>query len=449
MTALPPDPGIHPAMQMLRWTRAPFELLDECHERCGDAFSLKIVGLGCPLVIVSDPEVVKGVFGLGPDAGHAGKANFLLKAFLGEHSLLLLDGAEHMRQRKMMMPAFHGERMHAYGKIMLEATHDSVDAWPEGRPFPVHRPMQQITLQIILRTVFGVAEGPRLRALADALTRALDLAGWPMHLFGFMQKDLGRLSPWGRFVRHMGRSRDILREEIREANRAGTKGRADVLAMMVDAKDEAGKSLTEDELVDELGTLLVAGHETTATSLAWAMRWILADRPLLGRLIDEIGGASGDPLRLSKLELLDATVKEALRVQPVIPMVGRVLMEPATFGPLSLPAGVMVAPSIYLVHHRKALYPDASRFKPERFLGWKPAPWEFLPFGGGLRRCIGATFAIYEMKMVLAAVLPRVSLHLASDRITTQRRGITLTPSDGLPILVTRKRSRESMPRAA
>ena len=447
--SLPPDAGLHPAVQMYRWTRAPFELLDECHERFGDAFSLKILGLDAPLVIVSDPEDVKGVFGLGPDEGHAGKANFILKPFLGEHSLLLLDGAEHMRQRKMIMPAFHGERMHAYGQTMLAAAHDSVDAWPEGRPFPVHRPMQAVTLQIILRTVFGVAEGPRLRELADALTHALDLAGWPMHLFGFMQKDLGPLSPWGRFLRHMKRARNVLRQEIASARREGTDKRTDVLAMMLESKDESGRGLTEDELVDELGTLLVAGHETTATSLAWALRWILADRPLLGRLIDEISSANGDPLRLSKLELLDATVKEALRVQPVIPMVGRVLQEPATFGPLSLPANVMVAPSIYLVHHRPSLYPEPSRFKPERFMGWKPAPWEFLPFGGGLRRCVGATFAIYEMKMVLAAVLPRVSLHLAAERITTIRRGITLTPSDGLPILVTRKRSRRDMPRAA
>ena len=222
-----------------------------------------------------------------------------------------------------------------------------------------------------------------------------------------------------------------------------------MLAMLMHAKDEAGKTLSEDELMDELLTLLVAGHETTATALAWSLRWILADRPLLGRLTEEIASADGDPLHLSKLELLDATVKETLRLQPVIPMVGRVLMEPATLGPYSLDAGVLVAPSIYLVHQREALYPDARRFKPDRFMGWKPSPWEWLPFGGGLRRCVGATFAIYEMKMVLAAVLPRVSMHLAADTITLARRGITLTPSAGLPVLVTRKRSRDDIPNAA
>jgi cytochrome P450 len=222
-----------------------------------------------------------------------------------------------------------------------------------------------------------------------------------------------------------------------------------VLAMLLDAKDEAGRTLSEDELLDELVTLLVAGHETTATSLAWALRWVLADRPLLGRLNAEIASAGGDPLRLSKLELLDATVKETLRLQPVIPLVGRVLLEPAKLGPLELDADVMVAPSIYLVHQRESLYPNPKRFNPDRFMGWKPAPWEWLPFGGGMRRCIGATFAIYEMKMALAAILPRVSMHLAAEKITIARRGITITPSGGLPVLVTSKRGRDAIPTAA
>jgi cytochrome P450 len=193
---------------------------------------------------------------------------------------------------------------------------------------------------------------------------------------------------------------------------------------------------------DELITLLVAGHETTATALAWTLRWLLPDRPLLGRLREEIASAEGDPQRLAKLPLLDGTVKEALRLQPVIPMVGRVLQKPMTIGGLDLEAGTVVAPAIYLVHRRPSLYPDPARFHPERFLDFKPAAWEWLPFGGGLRKCVGASFALYEMKMVLGALLPRVEMRLATDRIRNVRRAITITPEGGLPVVVQGKRSR-------
>jgi cytochrome P450 len=266
-----------------------------------------------------------------------------------------------------------------------------------------------------------------------------------------MQYDLGRFSPWGRFLHRSRLASEILRGEIRRGREKGTAGRTDVLAMMLDARDEAGDPLGEDEVHDELVTLLVAGHETTATSLAWTMRWLLTDRPLVERLLGEIASTGGDPLKLARLELLDATVKESLRLQPVIPMVGRVLQQPTRIGSLDLPKGAVVAPSIYLVHRRPLIYPEPTRFRPERFVGVKPAAWEFLPFGGGLRRCVGAAFAIYEMKMVLAALLPRVEMRLASRRVRNVRRGITITPEGGLPVVLTAKRSRPSAraPRAA
>jgi cytochrome P450 len=308
--------------------------------------------------------------------------------------------------------------------------------------------MQGITLQVIIRTVFGVDEGPRFRELADVLTRTLDAGAWPGLFFSFMQRDLGRFSPWGRFVRLMGRASEILRGEIRRGLATGTAGRADVLAMLLDARDEAGQPLTEDEVHDELVTLLVAGHETTATSLAWALRWILPDRALLGRLRDEIATTAGDPQRIAKLEMLDATVRETLRLQPIVPVVGRVLQHRMTIRGLDLPAGTAVAPAIYLVNRRAALYPEPNRFHPARFLTFKPSPWEWLPFGGGLRRCIGAAFAVYEMKMVLAAMLPRIDARLARDDVRLSRRGITITPAGGLPIVVTAHRPRPAVPRA-
>jgi cytochrome P450 len=446
---LPPGPDAPAALQIFRWIRTPFRMLDDCHARYGDMFTMRLPMMDAGLVVLSDPATVKEVFALGPDDGHAGEANVVLKPFLGQHSLLLLDGAEHLRQRKMMMPAFHGERMHAYGQTMLDFANDAIDAFPVGRRFAVHRPMQSITLRIIVRTVFGLEKGPRFAELADALTRSLQIAAWPPLLFAFMQKDLGRLSPWGRYLRLASRASEILRGEIRRGRDEGTAGRSDVLAMMLGARDEAGKPLAEDEIHDELVTLLVAGHETTATALAWTLRWLLIDPWLIQKLREEIAGAGGDPTRIAKLELLDATVKESLRLQPVIPMVGRVLQRPTKIGRWDLPRGTVVAPCVYLLHRRPALYPEPARFRPERFETFKPTAWELIPFGGGLRRCIGAAFALYEMKMVLAAMLPRIDARLASESVGMTRRAITLTPAGGLPIVVTRKRSLAESAKAA
>jgi cytochrome P450 len=446
---LPPGPSTPPAIQVLRWIHSPFRVMAECHARFGDAFTMRLPRMPSGVVVVSDPLAVKDVFGMGPDEGHAGKANVILKPVVGEHSLLLLDGAEHIRQRKMILPAFHGERMHAYGRTMLDVANESIDGWPLGQIFPVHRPMQDITLQIILRTVFGVEEGPRFTELADALKGMLDATANPIFLFPFMQRDLGPLTGWGRFRQQARRASDILRSEIRRGREKGSSGRLDVLAMMLDARDDKGQPLSEDEVHDELVTLLVAGHETTATALAWTLRWLLPDRALIGRLNEELASAGSDPMRVAKLPLLDATVKEALRLQPVIPMVGRMLQEPRRIGGLDLPAGALVAASIYLVHRRPSLYPDPERFRPERFLDFKPAAWEWLPFGGGIRKCVGAAFAMYEMKMVLAAMLPRVEMRLAIDRVRNVRRTITITPEAGLPVVVTAKRSRAAGAQAA
>ncbi len=364
---------------MVRWIRTPFRLLDEAQRRYGDTFTLPLpfgpsTLAGGGLVALSDPSDIKEVFGFGPDDAHAGEANVVLKPFLGRNSLLLLDGAQHLRHRKMILPAFHGERMLAYGDAMIEAADDAVDGMPVGRTFAVHRPMQSLTLKVILRTVFGVAEGPRFRDLADVLTKSLDAIAWPPMIFPFMQHDLGPLSPWGRWLRLRDRASKLLRAEIREARAAQAKSRTDVLSML----DARRRAASDDEVHDELITLLVAGHETTATSLAWALRWILPNRRLLGEMREEIASAGGDPAKIAKLELLDDVAKETLRLQPVIPMVGRVLQEPRRIGQWDLPRGALVAPAIYLVHRRPSLYPNPTAFEPKRFRTLKPAAWELL-----------------------------------------------------------------------
>jgi cytochrome P450 len=448
--SLPPGPNGFAALQLLRWIRDPFGLLEECQARFGDSFTLTLPSPASPFVIVASPEAVKDVLALDGEVAHAGKANVVLRPLLGEHSVILLDGSEHARQRKMMLPAFHGDRLAAYGRTMTELAHAVIDRLPVGEPFPIVRSMRAITLQVIVRTVFGLEAGRRFSELTDVLSRAIDAAAQPMLLLPFMQRDLGPLSPWGRFLRYGAKASEILRGEIRRGRAQGTAGRTDVLAMLLEARDEAGEPMTEDEVHDELVTLLVAGHETTATALAWALRWIWVDPPLVERLRTDIAGSGGDPASIAKLDLLDRTVREALRLQPVVPLIGRVLQRRTKIGDIEIGAGRVVACAIYLVHRRPSLYPDPDRFRPDRFVTFKPASWEWLPFGGGLRRCIGAAFAILEMKMVLAALLPRVTAHLAKLSIHPVRRGITLTPSGGLPVVITARRSREAgSPRAA
>ncbi len=438
---LPPGPTAHAAFQTWRWFREPMPFLEDCARRFGDIFTVRLAGFRP--VLLSNPDAIKEIFAGSPRVLFAGQANSVLKPFLGQHSLLLLDGDEHLRQRRLIMPALHGERMQAYGRAMIDIAHASIDTWPSGTPFPLHRPMQQITLQIILRTVFGIAQGARFARLSEILAKSLDIVAWPPLLLPLMQRDLGPLSPWGRFLRLHKEAEQILFAEMRQRREDGKlAGRTDVLSMMMQARDESGAPLSDPELRDELITLLVAGHETTATALAWAFRWLLGNAALLARLRDEIAtaheGGQLAPEKISRLELLDATVRETLRLQPVIPLVGRVLQEPLRVLHHDLPVGTVIAPCIYLTQRRPSLYPEPDRFDPDRYRSFKPSVSEWFPFGGGARRCIGAAFATYEMKMVLATVLSRVHLALSPGyRPKVVRRSITLTPSAGLPVIMT------------
>ncbi len=440
-TVLPPSSPLSSFRQVTEWMRRPYEFFASCQAQFGDLFTLRIPVLG-DVVIVASPEHVKEVFAQSPEAAHAGEANVVLRPFLGDHSLLLLDGSPHLRHRRMMMPAFHGDRIASYGASMLSMTDESIDRAPRGRPFAAHDLLQDLTLRIILRTVFGVAEGARFTELATILAESLDVLAWPPMLASWMQTDLGPWSPWGKFVRLSRRADALLQAEIEEARAQSAAGRSDILSMLLAARDEQGQGLTDLELKQELVTLLVAGHETTATALSWALRWTLDDVTLRDRLVAEAdrlvvaGGGTLDPAAVARSELLDGVVKEALRLVPVIPLVGRVMQRPLTLGAYELPVGTRVAPSIYLVHHRPELYPHAERFDPDRYRSFRPSSWEFIPFGGGFRRCIGASFAIAEMKMVLAQLFRRLTLRLAPGyRPRRTRRSITITPSEGLPVI--------------
>lgn len=422
-----------------RWIREPFPFFEDLRARHGEAFSMRIAGLP-PVVVFSDPETVKQIFADDGGTLEAGKFNLTLRAFLGERSVLMLDGAEHMRHRKLLLPPFHGERMQAYGQVMMDETDRHIDEWPASGVFSLHPSMQSITLKVILRTVFGMDDAARMAPVERNIGRLLDIVAWAPLLLPFMQVDLGPWSPWGRFLRESAVLERTLRELIEEHRRLGTAGRTDVLSLLLDARDEAGQPMADDELRDELVTLLVAGHETTATALAWALRWILQRPDVEARLraeLEGVGGVDAPPERVAKLEYLDAVVRESLRLQPVIPIVGRVLSRDHRVGRYDLPKGTGVVASIYLAHRREQAFPAPDSFDPERFLRRKPSPSEWYPFGGGNRRCIGMAFALYEMKMVLARVVSRTRLRLdPHSEIRVVRRAITLTPSGGVRVLL-------------
>lgn len=439
---LPPGPRIPKLASTMIWMKKPFALMDYCAKRYGEPYTMGLTGFP-PIVVAYTPEVVKQVFADDGETYAAGKFNQSLAALLGDKSVLMLDGAEHLRHRRLLMPPFHGERMKAYGESMQAAIDQAIDKWSPGDVFALHPHMQDVTLRIIIRTIFGLEDGPRFDEMVRRTKRILELGSWPGLLVPYLRVDLGPRSPYGSFRRAVASGDEYLFEEIAERRRTGARG-SDVLSMLLDARDEHGNAMSDAELRDELTTLLVAGHETTATALAWAVRWSLATPGLAARLRSEIeearraeGSSRLGASRAAELPLVDAVCREALRLNPVVPLVGRVLERSTRIAGYDLPAGTPLVCSIYLAQRRPEVYPDPTRFDPSRFQGKKLSPAEFFPFGGGVRRCIGMAFALYEMRIVLARIFERSGLELASPRpIREQRRSITLMPSEGLFVRV-------------
>jgi len=441
---LPRGPRQPRFVQSLRYALWPYASIDNSFRRYGDCYTVRPLG-GPPMVIFTDPEAIKQIFtGDGAEL-RAGEANgSILGPIIGWHSILLLDGERHHRERRLMAPPLHGERMHVYGRLMREIADRVIDAWPIGRPFPIHHEMQAITLDVILRAVFGVHEGTRFAHIREGIVRFLAQADGPSAAFlaiRAFQVELGGLSPWGRFVRNRETIRTELLAEIARRRREGTEGRTDILSMLVEARDDQGEPMTDPELIDEMFTLLMAGHETTATSLAWAFHHLLERPDVLEKLRAELARVVGEgpvePQHISQLEYLDAVIKESQRLCPVATNVIRRLTRPMRIAGHDLPAGITVSACIYSTHHHPDLWPDPERFDPERFIGARPAPHTFFPFGGGIRRCIGAAFATYEMKIVLAQVLARARLRIAAGyRVRPVLRTITVAPSRGMPVVL-------------
>jgi cytochrome P450 len=429
-TGLPVGPKMPRALQTIGWMQRPLGFVERAKARYGDTFTIHI-GRDT-FVVLTDPADVKTVFTGDPAIYHAGESNLILLPFLGHKSVLLLDDAPHMSQRKLMLPPFHGEKMRRHVDLMREVAEAEVARWPLNTPFAVAPNMQRVTLEVIMRIVFGVDEGdPRLAELREALRNFLDTTASPREMRRLLVYGPERAERRRIFAKVLDPVDAIIDQVIADRrHRDDLEERDDVLSMLLLARHEDDTPMDRTELRDELVTLLVAGHETTATALAWALERLTRHPAALERLTEE--ARAGDD------EYVDAVIRETLRLRPVLPFVGRKITEPQTLAGHDLPAGTKVAPSIHLIHRREDLYENATAFNPERWLGVRPNPYHFIPFGGGVRRCLGAAFAETEMRAVLRAIVSSVRLKPArpeSERIG--RRVITMVPARGAEIIAT------------
>ena len=419
---LPPGPRMPRALQTAIWSRQAQWMLEQSRARFGDMFTLRIAHEDT-WVMLSDPELVKQVFTGDPRVFHAGEGNQILKPILGENSVLVLDEKPHISQRRLLLPPFHGERMQGYGEKMAEIAIREIESWPTGTPYRLRPRMQAITLEIIIETVFGVHDKERLEPLRAALRDFLDLTTNPALLLPVILIGPERIRGIPSFRRRVERVDELIHREVGERRVAEDLAeRDDILSMLVAARHEDGSPMSDAEIRDELLTLLVAGHETTATALSWAMERLTRHPDKLERLRAEALAGGEEPY-------LTATIQETLRLRPVIVLVLRKLTEPVELGGYELPAGVAVAPSIHLIHRHPEIYPEPDRFLPERFLDTPPGTYTWIPFGGGVRRCLGAAFAQFEMQVVLRELVKRHQI--APSRPGSERpfrRAITETP---------------------
>ena len=425
---LPPGPSQTVLRQSLAWGFRPRPFLDATHRRYGDMFTIRLGQVG-PVVMLAHPDMIKEVFTGDPAVFHAGEANVILRPSLGRHSVLLLDDAHHMRQRKLLLPPFHGERMTRYGELMREIAERDIASWPRGVPFRLHAHTQDVTMTIIVRAVFGVTEPERAERVCAALKEFVEWGTSPRQIAYLAFMDIDHIERSFFFKRARAKVDAVVYDEIRSARqRTDLEDRDDILSLLLQARHEDGSQMSDEELRDELMTLLLAGHETTATSLAWAIERLVRHPEAMDRLVTEAhdGGT----------EYAEAVCKETLRMRPVLPIVARLLKRDVEIGGHLLPEGVVVAPNIYLVQHREDVYPDPRRFRPERFLEGQGGTYSWIPFGGGIRRCIGASFALYEMRIVLQAIARSVQLRAAQPQSEpVGRRSITLTPRHGAQVV--------------
>jgi cytochrome P450 family 135 len=427
---LPPGPTTPASLQLYRYLRDPVALAEDARRRFGEIFTLRLSRVG-ELVLFSDPASVKRLFAADRDNRLPAGRALVLEPVMGPRSVLLLEGEEHLRRRRWMLPPFHGERMRAYEQVIADEAVREIRRWPVGERFRLHPRMQAITLEVILRAVFGVEDPGRRSALREQLRTILALTASPFRqALGLASRPLGRMGPYRGFLRLLQRTDRLLFEEIaRRRDDPDLEAREDILSMLVAARDEDGTGMDDTELRDQLMTLLLAGHETTATALAWTFDLLFHSPEAMARLRAE---AQGEDAMYA-----DAVAKEAMRVRPVIFSVGRELAAPMELGGWELPAGTGVFPCIYMVHTREDLYPEPLAFRPERFLDGAPETFSWIPFGGGTRRCLGAAFAQLEMRIVLREVMRHALLEAGSARPERAAyRQVTIAPRGRTPAIL-------------
>jgi cytochrome P450 len=429
----PPGSRLPALLQALRYVRDPLGLLIRLQRRHGDIFSMSFPYFG-RLVYVANPALVKQLFTSSPEQLHAGEANAtVLEPALGPNSVLTLDEGPHMQQRKLLLPPFHGKQIARYGELIRAVTREEMESWPVGESFALRPHTQRITLAVIMRAVFGVNDRERLLRF-ERLIEAFSARVSAVIAFPMLRRDLGRWSPWSRFLRARAALDEFIYEEIalrRAEIAAGEEGQDDVLSLLLEAKHDDGSPMSDEELRDELVTVLGAGHETTATGLAWAMERLLRTPRVLAKLRDSLAAGEDD--------YLDATVKETLRARPVIVDVARKVTAPVEIGGYELDTGTYVMAAIAAMHYREDVFPEPEEFRPERFLEGKADNYTWIPFGGGVRRCIGAAFAEYEMRLILREIVERADLSAPDSKPEKVKvRNITLAPGRGTRVRLDR-----------
>ena len=442
---LPNGPKLPPLVQMICWVMDPVSYMLKAREHYGEIFTTRLGENFAPLIFVSEPQAIQQIFTHEPQEFEApGVLNQILQPLLGDNSVIMLDGPRHRRQRQLLMPCFHGERLKAYSNQIIDITQQVMSRLTPHQTFKARSVMQDISLQVILEAVLGLYKKERYQQLKKLIRSLLNLFGSPLTasllFFPSLQKNWGPWSPWGYFQRIRRQVDELLYAEMAERRQQLDPERADLLTRLMLAVDEVGEPMTDVELRDELLTLLFAGHETTATAMAWSLYWV-HHLPKVGtRLLKELDslGESLDPFAISRLPYLTAVCQETLRIYPVgLLTFGRVVRVPIKLMNYELKPGTEVIICIYLTHHREDLYPQAEQFQPERFLKHRFSPFEFLPFGGGSRRCLGDALAPLEMKLVLATIMSCYRLALANRRpVRPQRRGVTLAPAGGVKMVV-------------
>lgn len=450
---LPDGPQLPALQQTLQLVADPIAFLNRCAERYGDAFTTRVLGWQSPpVVFLGKPQAIEQIFTRQAEQFELGKVTHVFRPLTGDRSLIMLDGQAHQRQRQLLMPPLHGDRMRAYGHLICEITREVIRDWQLHQPFSIRASTAEISLQVILRVVFGVNPGLRYEQLRQRLARLLEAITSSLYssqfFFPVLQQNLGGWSPWGSYLQQMQQIDALVYAEIRDRRQQNDPARTDVLSLLLSVQDETGAGMTDTELRDQLMTLLLLGHETTASALSWAFYWIHHLPQVKQQLQQELDRADRtDPDQLAALPYLNAVCKESLRVYPIaLISQPRKVKQTVEIDGFTFEPGCILIPCILTAHRRAATYPQPQQFLPDRFLQQKFSPYEFLPFGGGVRSCIGAAFSLYEMKLVLATVLSSYELEMATQgTVKPARRGITFVPSRNFKLQAIAQRPAKSI----